>query len=473
MAFKKNSFISSYKKKYSVIQTLFDKNLTFLLFSFFVLTTSITTFWVNYSSVIAYFYFLFFWVIFIFIFDFKELIDFTFAFVFNAFLTSIFIAVQSHIYPNSYGTTSEFTVAYTDDGYFFSLIADQIPNGLVTRYDYQVYSSFYSDLIRFCIPFKVQHPLDAVYFQSGVAAILATYTKQFTSQISKDKKLVRTVYLFCILSPFLLMHGGALLIRDTLVAGLFMLSLCCINLNRWWVVVLTIIAQFSLRPGTGFILLLFYLILYSGAIKQYLSKIKNIPQIIFILAVSIVIASRIYFIFSEDINNYLLQKGVGATGRELYSDLTDDRNLNNNRVFLLIQSQPFFLKSILSGLYIFTYPFLSFSGIISSKGLDLRTLLVSFVYPIYSIWLNAWVFSIYFHTIREFKNINILKILLVLSCIIIGVFSLQTRHKTIITPLYYILAAIGYQYSGKIYKYWGFILSFFWFFAQFLIAYKK
>jgi hypothetical protein len=460
LAFDKNSSIFSVQ-----LEALFVFSVLLIAF------TSIFILAVNTNSISAYFYFLFFWITFIIIFDYGQLPDFLFAFLCNGFFTSLFILIQSYVYPNSYGTTSELSPTWTDDSYFFTLIADEIPYGMFTRDYYYLYDAFFSNLIKYSIPFKVTHPLDAIYFQSGIAAVLSTYTKLYAYYLSEDKTVSKTGYLFCVVSPFLLMNGGALFLRDTLVAALFMLSLVSINRKNWLIVILIFILQIYVRAGTAFILLLSYPFLYYTSIKNFLINRKNIwvvLTLLFSIIVSVTFALRV---FADELNTYLLEKGVSTSGREMLGDFLTGSE--DSVIFFFIQSQPLIIRAVFSSLYIFTYPFFNFSRLTSVHGIDARSLLINFIYPLYSIFLNGWFFSVFCGNIKAIKDIKAIKIAFVVTCVLIGLFSLQTRHKTIITPLYYVITAIGCHSSSRQAKYIGFGISSIWFFCQFLLAFSR
>jgi hypothetical protein len=430
--------------------------------------TALLTILTSQNSIIGYLYFLFVWTIFILLFDKKEAVDFIIAFLCNGIFTIIYVSLESFIYPESYGTTSPLG-SWTDDSHFFSLCADTIPKGLIVRDEYYLYTQFYSDLIVFITPFKIRYPLDIIYFQSGIAAIISTYVKQWTIQWFSDEKLGKMVYYLCIFSPFLMMHGGVILIRDTFVAALFILSLCCINRKRYMFAIIAVVIQFPLRVGTAFILLPLYFIIYYNDIKHFFSK-----HLLFVVVPIIVILIAVYkqdlIIEYFDIESLLMSKGVSIAGRELFEDLIATPEMN--KIFLFIQEQQFIIKSFLSGAYIFFYPFLSFKGIMNSQGIDIRTFLLGLVYPIYLFWLNAWFFSALFSEHSIMKQLRPLLITIIIGFILIGIFSMQSRHKTVLLPLYYIVVAVGYTYSSKKSKDLGFLISAIWIFVQLILTFR-
>lgn len=446
----------------------FKNNKTTIFAIIIFAVTALLTILTNQNSIIGYLYFLLIWVIFIILFDKKETVSFIIAFLYNGFFTIIYISLESFVYPESYGTTSPLG-SWTDDSHFFSLCADTIPKGLIVRDQYYLYTQFYSDLIIFITPFKIHFPLDIIYFQSGIAAIISTYAKQLTIHWFADEKLGEIVYYLCVFSPFLMMHGGVILIRDTFVAALFILSLCCINRKRYTFAIIAIVVQFPLRIGTAFILLPLYFIIYFNDIKYFFAKHLSFI-VIPLTGVLIAVYKQDLIIEYFDIESLLMSKGVSTAGRELFSDLIDTPDMN--KIFLFIQEQPFIIKSFLSGAYIFFYPFLNFKGIVNAQGVDIRTFLLGLIYPIYSFWLNAWFFSALFSEHNIMKKLRPLLITIIIGFILIGIFSMQSRHKTVLLPLYYIAAAVGYYHSSKKNKDLGFIISAIWLFIQFALTFR-
>lgn len=445
---------------------LLKKQYIYLGLPFFctiILLTSI----VHPYSVFAFCYFFVFFAVFIFLLDRKEGQYFIYAFVVNALFTVIYICLQTYVYPNTYGVTSP-SGAWTDDSFFFSLLAEKIPPDMyIERENYYLYTSFFTNVIKFISPFKIYHPLDALYFQSGIAAILSVYTRQLAIQLTGDLKVGKVAFLLCLICPFLLMHGGAILIRDTFVASLFILSICFINRKRYFIALIAIILQFPLRSGTALIYFFLYIVIYFNDIKNFVFRLKNFPYIgMFVLAV-VTLAYFARSLIVEEVTALLVEKGITASGREVYDNLTEG---GGNPIFLFIQNQNFLVKAVLSSMYVFLYPFFTFSGLLNDDGLDPRAFLLNIIYPIYLFWLNAWFFAAVFQKNPRFRQQYLWLIVFIVGFLLVGIFSLQTRHKTILMPLYYLFVSIGFCYSNKKYKTLGYILSLIWLLIQIALS---
>jgi hypothetical protein len=382
--------------------------------------------------------------------------NFALAFLVNSAFTAVYVLVQSSVFPDSYGTTSPLSATWTDDYYFFAAVADSVPSDIITREEYWLYEPMFTKLIRAITPMGINHPLDALFFQSGTAALLATSASKFMLQVSRDRTMANHVFVFAVICPFLLMNGGAVLLRDTLTAALFIFSLCCLNERRFVSAVLAIALHALVRPGTAMILMFAYPIIYFVEISAFASRR---PYLSMAAAVFGAGALLIGFPLVLEFVGGLYQSGaaISLLGRELYADLTSDSSANT--FFLAIQELPLPLKLVLNAAYFFVYPFLSVRTVLDAQLFDLRSLLLNIVAPVYSFWLNAWFFAGALRGKPVIQRQREILVALAVILILVGLYSLQTRHKTIVYPLYYILIAVGFSKATPISRRVGYALS--------------
>ncbi|HEV7606554.1 MAG TPA: hypothetical protein VGO61_04420 [Steroidobacteraceae bacterium] len=349
--------------------------------------------------------------------------------------------VQSAVYPDTYGTTSPLSPSWTDDSYFFSLVADSVLPEMQTRPFYWHFEPLFTKLLRTITPLRIDHPLDVLFFQSGTAALLATFSAKLMLQLSSDRRLANTVFVFAVICPFLMMNGGVIFLRDTLTAALFVYSLCLINERRFLSAIVVLVLQLSVRPGTGAILMFAYPIIYFSEIRDFVGRH---PGTSFTLALALAFASAFAAPLALDLAaTYLQIDTVGLLGRELFADLSADPSAN--AVFLTIQQFPFVLRLVLNAAYIFMYPFLTLRPLTEATHFDLRSLVLGVFVPIYSLWLNAWFFAGMLRGRPAIDRQRAISVAIAVILILVGTYSLQTRHKTIIYPLYYIMIAIGFS----------------------------
>lgn len=414
---------------------------------YFALSTLITVagiLYVHPASGLNFLNFSALWCGFIYIFHHEDFNDFALVFLVNSAFISLFYIVQITVFPDSYGTTHPLG-SWTDDSHFFSLAADTVPQALQTRNYYYLYSQPFSNIIRATSLFSINHPMDAIFFQSGIAALLCTFTKRFLLLRGADPHVAWAGLLLPMICPFLMMHGGVILLRDTFCAALFVYSLCCIDSRRFPLALAALLIQATIRPGTAAILLLTYFMIYLPSTRE-LNR-RNLALMVFglpILMLTGAIVSLNLVDTSAVITN--LSK-VGLTGRELIEDLLADPG--SNQLFLKIQEQPFVIRFVLNGIYMFMYPFLNIKAINAMVYFDIRTILLSIVVPVQAFWINAWFIAGLIARKQAFRQQRKIALSVVVTLLMLGTYSLQTRHKTITYGLYYAIVAAGMLRSTR------------------------
>jgi hypothetical protein len=403
------------------------------------------------------------WHTFILVFHRRELSRFSLAFAVNSVWIVCFYLVQTTVYPTSFGTTSPYG-SWTDDSYFFALAADSIPAGLQVRENFQFYTAPFSGLINLLSLARIDHPMDAIFFQSGTAALLATFLGRFAKQLSGDDKLARNAYGFALVCPFLMMNGGVILIRDTLAAALLIYSLSCLFSRRYMLAGAAVALHFVIRPGTALILTPIYVVVFFGDLlawtRRHLTRVLVTGSVLSVgLALILVplaqpLARAAVRIFGGTVDG----GAVGLLGRDLYMDLIVNAS-GTNRIFLAIQSQVFPVRLVLNALYMFLYPFLSFRAAFETAYFDLRSVTMSLAFPIYAFWLNAWFIAGITTRKKVISHQSQIIAATLTGYALIGTYSLQTRHTTILFPLFYLLVAMGFTSSPKSIRQFGYLCS--------------
>lgn len=405
-------------------------------------------------------YYAAFWVVIIAVVERESLPDFSLAFVVNAVFTAAFFLIQTRIYPESYGTTSPLG-SWTDDSYFFALVADDIPALLEVRDNYFLYSHPFTDFIRLVTVFRIDHPMDVMFFQSGIAAALATFSKRFMWRMSENPQLAATVFLLTMICPFLMMNGGVILLRDTATAALFVFSLYSLESGRHLTAVGALAMLVAVRAGTALIFLPAYGIIYSAEIWEFLKKHAWWAVGVGATLVGLGIWAFLESEFLMEWAIYVMTGnaeggGVGLLGREVYETILA---YGTNEVLLRIQEQPFAIKLVLNGAYIFLYPFLSLKEAFGTPHFDLRSFTMTLVTPLYAFWLNAWFIAGAVTRVQVTRKQRRIVLAAVASFLMIGTYSLQTRHKTTLYPLYYFVTSVGLVAAGPVARRIGYVAS--------------
>ena len=103
---------------------------------------------------------------------------------------------------------------------------------------------------------------------------------------------------------------------------------------------------------------------------------------------------------------------------------------------------------------------------LDAQQFDLRSFLLNIVAPIYSLWLNAWFFAGALRGKPVIDRQRAITVAMVVILMLVGTYSLQTRHKTIIYPLYYLLIAVGFAKATQNSRRLGYALAGLLFFVQ-------
>jgi hypothetical protein len=390
-------------------------------------------------SIVGYFYYLALWTVFFAVVDRREIGRLMCAYTVTGLMAACYIVIQSNACPESYGTTTP-GGSQTDDSYFFSLMADTIPDGLPTRPGFEQSSSGYSDIVKHLTPFRIEHPLDVVFFMSGVAGLASVYTRRFAILLTRDQRIGSKAFWLCLFCPLMLMNGGAVLVRDTLVAGLFMFSLCSLYRRKYLLLLLCTLLQFYLRPGTALILLVLHGFLLAPDILNLVRTAKlSFP--LAACAVFGVLGLVGLWILQDKLLALLAANNISLL--QLRRDGLDEYiSAGGSGAFAVIQQSPFLLRAPLSAAFMWFVPFFYPTGILEPVGWDTRAFLLGLVYPIWILPVHACVFALIVSRVR----VDLLGLIgaFACACFLIGMISLESRHKTVIQPLYYVLAAAGW-----------------------------
>lgn len=424
---------------------------------------------VNAHSLIGFGYYFAVWLAFMVLFDRRQVKDFVCAYLVTAVFAVLYVLVQVHYYPESYGCTSPLG-AQTDDSFFFSLVADSIPPGMETREGYYLYRYGFSSLVRWITPFRVTHPLDVLFFLSGVSGLVCVYAKQLAILLTSNRQAGRTAYVLCLFCPMMLMNGGVVFVRDTMVAGLLLLSFCCIFRRRYLAFGVCVIMQFILRPGTAVMILAVYAFIFAENLGPLLRTRQSRLRVGFAVAVLGVAGVGVLYSQQEQLMQLFKDNGVVVT--ELRREGQDEILAAGfgKGTFTMIQQQALPLRLLLSTIYMYLAPFLNPNGMVTPGAFDTRILLMNVVYPIWAFPIHAWAIAALFSKAAGMRKTFWRWLLMILmACFFIGVFSLQIRHRVIIQPLFYVLAAAGFHLGSATGKVIGFCLAGLW--IAFQLAY--
>uniref|UniRef100_UPI0040480B15 hypothetical protein n=1 Tax=Yoonia sp. TaxID=2212373 RepID=UPI0040480B15 len=414
-----------------------------LLFSLslFFLSMVLSSF-ITLTSPFSFVYFVSLWCAIIYLFHRVEFNYFLNAYLINSVVVIIFYLIQIDVYPDSYGTT-HMLGAWTDDSFFFALAADEIPGDLYVRDNYWLYNSYFSQFLNLITPYKISHPVDIIFFMPGVSATLAVFTRRVALLWTGDIRIARVAYWLSIFSPVYWMLGGAILIRDTFTAAIFVYTAYCLQKKQYLGGTLALLALFGLRPASGLLALATYIIIFWHSLVTY----RRILWVLLLVGGSV---AGLITLYIDPIMTYVVNSLSGTSeggaislyAREL---ITDKGQNGGEKIMIGIQELPYLVKLVLNGGYVFLFPFFSLDGFTFKDHSDVRLFLLSGLAPIMTIWTNAWFLKGCLAKTPQFQLHRSVLASYLFGLLVIGTYSMMGRHTATFMPLYYIICAYGFS----------------------------
>ena len=344
-------------------------------------------------------------------------------------LATIYYFLNLSLVPDFKGFTGGFRVG-TDDCRFFSQIVDvsyRLPNhcyALTQKHSF----SIFIDLL---FPFEVYHPLQIIIFNViGITLIPFLGEKIYFYFFENEKTKRRLIFYILLLSPSILANG-LIIMREGWIVQFFLVFIYCILYCKSKIILLvSFLLLVFLRPSFIVFPVLFYLINKYYGRKYFYLRI--------LLPMMVIIPLMSYVLYISDNINVLEN-----LTRDSYVDsfLT---KFEDESIYYKIWQYPFPLNVILSFIFFYFSPFLSFN--FYHNNIFLIRNVFSLVESIIMIVL------IPVSTVRIFKNwyqTNNRKIFLFVSfsILVLSTLSLQFRHKIIVIPLLYILFLHNFDYK--------------------------
>ena len=192
--------------------------------------------------------------------------------IFHAYcLISIFLYVLHLIFiPEYFGFSGGLGVG-TDDSYFYSLIAEELPNNFPVREGYWSREHPFILFVDLISPLKITHPLHALLYNILAYTLIPVYSYLFVYEYTKDNKLARVTFLLTLFCPFIALNSS-IFIRDGWVLMLFIGTLYYVLGKKFTPVLLFLIGAFLVRFETGLLTLFIIFIIFTS---NYISKSKK------------------------------------------------------------------------------------------------------------------------------------------------------------------------------------------------------
>jgi hypothetical protein len=358
----------------------------------------------------------------------------------------------------------------TDDAFFYSLAAPELPEGFRLR-DYY-FRSFhtYGVLLRgFSEPlYKLYgefHPLDLLFFNTAGLALVPFLVRNTARLITGDETMAGWAFALSLICPFM-MANGLILLRDGLMATCFIAATYGLLGNRFVLLGVALFGAAWLRPAQGVMLLgsLWMLSMFVWVGTQTAKEGGWRPKGMTVAALSVapVLVALLAYVF---VGTALLEKLLAVKGlfREsfLYDFVRESAlSVEGPDTFYAINQLSLPLRLPLAFAFYFGVPYVALETFMTSGPLVPRYMLNS-IYGVMFIVYAGWFLR---GVIRAWDTTNVLVLGLVVTyCIdllILSQASMEARHKTGLMPLMYIVVAYGARYRQRDAVILGLLFSF-------------
>jgi len=359
----------------------------------------------------------------------------------------------------------------TDDSYYFSLAAPEVPAGLAVRPYYFMEERPYSNFLKlFAEPahrlFGEVHALDLVFLNVAILALLPSATALVARTISDRPEVERGAWWLTLLCPFLVANGVVLL-RDGLVAVCTAVALCAFLCRRYSVLIASLLAATYLRPEHGLLVLgmiwVLFWVRYSEIAgsqprgPSMLARMYWIPMIC-IPAVAVgllllVIAPR--YLPPEVLANLALRGDFLETF--VYLGAGGDPS---SSLFYQISHLPWVARLPLALAFYFVSPLSDVVGLISATAFVIRDWLYSGFGLLMIVYAGFFTRGAWFAIESRNRILMALIILYLVELLIISQASMQLRHKVPLVPMFYVVVAIGACFQASAARVVAIIVSF-------------
>jgi hypothetical protein len=365
-------------------------------------------------------------------------------------LTIILYLIQYATLPEFIGFSGGVGIGTDDCRYFIDVVnvTYYLPEHCYAHSVYGMpnYSTFISGIALF----KIIHPFDILFVNVVAAVFTPLFVRGFSKSFFQDKRIAIYAFAFTLICPFIL-SNSLILIRDGWTATLFIGSLYLLLKKKYIILTVFIILLFYIRIASGALALVFLFVLGFYLYKNINTDKFTKPLLILLVIGTVLITGAIAAPF---IVEYMVNKNIGGSLlREefLISYYVEGGSGRDNPALIKLMSMPAIIRIPASTLFFILLPLFS-PGDIIREGLFIpRSFLFGFIYPLLFLFyfkfsIQSLIFSI---TNKHYKIIFIISIFII-AMIILSQWSLQPRHKTMVMPLFYIIAAYGLVYKDKL-----------------------
>ncbi len=373
-----------------------------------------------------------------------------------ATITVILFLAQFWTNPAYFGFSGGIGVG-TDDFWFYSIVAGNMPDIFPQRLGAHFPGHVYADLLKiaawpFNSLFGTVKPLDLLFFNAMGLAFAPFLAAGLARGLGGGEKTVSIAFRTTLLCPFLL-GNSLILMRDGLVAVMFGGALWGLVGRRWVLAAICVAGVFWMRVGTG--LLLLGTIMMLGFFIWNSTTINGIPRLrvtwsgLGLTAAAIVIVIVASRLFGQ-------QAGDSPAGLQLFrADFLQSfmaRGASNDTgtsSFYFILQLPLPLRLPLAFAFFLGSPYFAVTAF-HVQGLWVPRAFMFNTFSLLFIVYVAWFVRGAARAFRERHALMIgLLLVLVIDLLLISQASMQMRHKMPMMILFYVIVGYGVRNTHK------------------------
>lgn len=380
-----------------------------------------------------------------------------------AVIYSVYVCVAILIFqaqyltiPSYYGFSGPEGGIGTDDTYYYTLAAPNLPAEFPTRPNYHLmYHPFGNTLSVFAnLIYYITdqlHPLDLIILNAAILALLPIATYKTAYAITQDRRIASTAGVLTLVCPFII-SNGLILVRDGWTAVLSMVALFNLVKKRYVPLAFVTVLLAYIRLSSALLLVTIMLIMVIHEMYQARGSLRELVRYSLLFFVIVIIVANYY----ESILLYLSSAGVDISSMfraefvESFLALEHMAGAGETSTFYEISKLNPFLRVPLAFLFFLGLPYIVLIETVRQGVIIPRQVLSIGFGVLFFFYFKYFVQAIFALRKSKAMGVGIILTLFIISTLILSQLSMQPRHKTQIMPLFYIVVAFGYHYPTRL-----------------------
>jgi len=431
------------------------RRLSLLAFSAWVVLVALS--FVNMSSAVSWLFFAaMFLMVWVTILRWQEITKGLAVFVFYSAIAVALYCWQLFVLPEYFGFSGGLGVG-TDDSYFFSLAAPELPADFPARDGYWLRSHAYSNVLKIFAKIFVAmridvHPLDLLFFNVLGLSLVPFLASKVTYLATKDPKAAVFVFWTAVICPFLI-SNGLVLVREGWMAmffiGAFYFAMC----RRYVLLAFALLGALYFRIEVGALLaasvIAFLAILgrsrdteLGNLLEGWKSRSTILSIFSFVVILAIGLGAWVGVGGLVDIAGPLLYR------EDFLESFIGGSGPTGGGTLYQINQLPWFLSIPLGFLFFTGSPFFTTSELMVNGEFIPRVVLANAFAVLFIYYFSYFVRGL----IRAFTANNavmlVLALIFLFDILVLSQASMQIRHKVALMPLFYVILGYGFSYRS-------------------------